>query len=142
MAIRVSVYVLSALAALVIVLTRLRLRRDEAAGRSKIPAWVVNVHTAFGALGLAGWVVYLVVGEDTKIGIDRDLLGILALGLLWVTALVGLLILLRWLPTRGRHASASTEDTWSTGPGLSILAHVGLACGVAVFTVAYMLQQV
>lgn len=142
MSIRLIVYVLSALAAVVVVLTRLRLRKEEAAGQARISRFVINVHTIAGTLGLAGWATYLAIGDKTNIGIDRDLLGILALGALWVTVLVGLLILLRWLPTHGRHASAKTEDTWSTGPGLSVLAHVGLLVGVVVFTVAYALQQV
>ena len=30
------------------------------------------------------------------------------------------------------------EDTWSEGPGLSILAHVGMLVGVSVFTYAYL----
>ena len=46
------------------------------------------------------------------------------------TAVAGLLILVRWLPSRGKHAAEAREDTWSEGPGLSILAHVGMLVGV------------
>ena len=49
----------------------------------------------------------------------------------------GLLILLRWLPSQGKHATGARDDTWSEGPGLSVLAHVGLLVGVLVFTWYY-----
>lgn len=123
------VYVLTFLAAVVVVLTRVRLARDTAAGRHQVGAGILNVHTFCGVLALVGWVVYL-VGES-------DLVGVVALAFWWFTALAGLLILLRWLPSRGRHATGVTDDSWSEGPGLSILGHVGMAVGVLVFTWYY-----
>ncbi len=138
----VIVYVLTALAALVVVLTRLRLRRDRlGAGRVEIARVPVAVHTAAGALALLVWRVVLVtegsVSESTS-----TLLGLLGLVLWWVVALAGLLILMRWLPTRGKHASGAVEDSWSSGPGLSILGHVGMVLGVVVFTYAYLVKAV
>ena len=123
------VYVLTALAAVVVVLTRLRLTKDAAAGRHQVGLGILNVHTFCGVLALVGWVVFL-VGED-------DLVGVVALAFWWLTTFAGLLILLRWLPSRGRHATGVRDDTWSEGPGLSILAHVGLLVGVLVFTWFY-----
>ena len=123
------VYVLTALAAVVVVLTRLRLTKETAAGRHQVGLGILNVHTAFGVLALVGWVVYLVGAND--------LVGIVALAFWWLTTLAGLLILLRWLPSRGRHATAARDDTWSEGPGLSVLAHVGMLVGVLVFTWFY-----
>jgi hypothetical protein len=133
----VIVYVLTALAALVIVLTRLRLGRDEGgAGRVHVPSGLLNLHTVSGVLALATWLVFLLAGgsfsEDTE-----GIVGIVALALWWVVAVAGLLILVRWLPSRGRHAADGREDTWSEGPGLSLLAHVGMLVGVCVFTWAY-----
>jgi hypothetical protein len=52
----------------------------------------------------------------------------------WVTTVAGLLILLRWLPARGRHAEGPAADSWGEGPGLSVLAHVGLLVGSLVWT--------
>ena len=49
---------------------------------------------------------------------------------------------MRWLPSRGKHAPTATEDTWSEGPGLSVLAHVGMLVGVCVFTWAYLTSAV
>ena len=91
------VYVLTALAAVVVVLTRLRLTKDAAAGRHQVGAGVLNVHTFCGVLALVGWIVYL-VGEN-------DLVGIVALAFWWLTTIAGLLILLRWLPSHGKHAT-------------------------------------
>ena len=123
------VYVLTALAAVVVVLTRLRLAKDTAAGRHQVGLGIVNVHTFVGVLALVGWVVYL-VGKN-------DLVGVVALAFWWLTAIAGLLILLRWLPSRGKHATDALDDTWSEGPGLSVLAHVGMFVGVLVFTWFY-----
>ena len=123
------VYVLTALAAVVVVLTRLRLTKGAAAGRHQVGLGILNVHTVCGVLALVGWGVYLVGAND--------LVGIVALTFWWLATLAGLLILLRWLPSRGKHATGARDDTWSEGPGLSVLAHVGLLVGVLVFTWYY-----
>ena len=123
------VYVLTFLAAVVVALTRIRLMKDSAAGRHQVGLGILNVHTFCGVLALVGWVVFL-VGES-------DLVGVVALAFWWLTALAGLLILLRWLPSRGKHATGARDDTWSEGPGLSILGHVGMIVGVLVFTWFY-----
>jgi hypothetical protein len=141
MSTEVIVYILTALAAVVVVLTRLRLAREEGgAGRFQISRGILLGHTVAGSLALVVWVAYLVAPEDSALG--GDVVGILAIGLWWVVALLGLLILLRWLPSKGRHATDAAEDTWSEGPGLSILAHVGMVVGVLVFTFAYLTSAV
>jgi hypothetical protein len=124
-----AVYVLTALAAVVVVLTRMRLAQGSAAGRHHVGLGILNVHTFCGTLALVGWVVYL-VGKS-------DLVGVVALAFWWLTALAGTLILMRWLPSRGRHSTDVRKDSWSTGPGLSVLAHVGMVVGVLVFTWFY-----
>ena len=120
--------VLTALAAVVVVLTRVRLARNggEAAGRLSIPMSLLNTHTAFGGAALAVWTAFLVI--------RMNLLGWAGLLLWWVTVVAGLLILLRWMPAKGRHASGPAADTWGEGPGLSILAHVGLLVGAVIWT--------
>jgi hypothetical protein len=137
----VIVYILTALAAVVIVLTRLRLGRgDRGAGRLQMGRGLVNLHTAAGVLALVLWVVFLVADEDSAAG--SEVVGIIALACWWVVVVAGLLILVRWLPSRGKHASDRQEDSWSDGPGLSILAHVGMLVGVSVFTWAYLTAAV
>lgn len=141
MSLELIVYILTALALVVVVLTRLRLSQDSGgAGQISIAHWLLNVHTIAGGLALAVWVAFLVAPEETVVG--GALVGIIALALWWVTVFAGLLILVRWMPSRGRHATQATEDTWSEGPGLSILAHVGMLVGVGVFTFAYLTAAV
>jgi hypothetical protein len=127
--------VLTALAAVVVVLTRVRLSGgEEAAGRLSIPANVLNMHTFAGVPALLLWVAFLVTGIGW--------LGALALLAWWVTVAAGLLILARWMPAKGRHASGPAADTWGEGPGLSVLAHVGLFVGVTVFTILFLLGSI
>jgi hypothetical protein len=137
----VIVYLLTALATVVIVLTWLRLGRGPGgAGRTHVGGTLVRVHAVAGVLALLVWVVFLLAGPETPIGSSTA--GIIALALWWVVALTGLLILVRWLPSRGRHASSATEDRWSSGPALSVLAHGGMLVGVCVFTWAYLTSTV
>lgn len=129
------VYVLTFLSAVVVVLTRVRLSQTEAAGQHQVGMGTVNAHSGFGVVALLLWVAFLVTGHD------MSLVGIVALFFYWLTVMAGLMILLRWMPTRGRHASDSADDSWSEGPGLSILAHVGMLVGVVVFTWFYATQS-
>lgn len=120
--------VLTVLAAVVVVLTRVRLSKNqgEAAGRLSIPKDLLNTHTGVGLLALAAWTVFLVT--------QNALIGWIGLALWWVVVVAGLLILARWVPAKGRHSSGPVVDTWGEGPGLSVLAHVGLLVGVIIFT--------
>jgi hypothetical protein len=118
--------VLTVLAAVVVVLTRVRLAKDDGAGRLSIPHGLLNTHTGAGVPAILLWGAFLVTGST--------LLGWLGLLLWWVTVIAGLLILARWMPAHGRHSSGPKADTWGEGPGLSVLAHVGLLVGVLVFT--------
>jgi uncharacterized membrane protein len=136
----VIVYILTALAAVVVVLTRLRLKGERGAGQLNLGRGLVTVHTTAGGLALGVWLLFLVADEETVMGGSAT--GIVALALWWVTVVAGLLILLRWLPSHGKHASSGTQDSWSDGPGLSILAHVGMLVGVCVFTYAYLTAAV
>ena len=142
MSTEIVVYVLTALAAVVIVLTRLRLGRGgEGAGRLDIAQGPVLVHSLAGVAALVLWVLFLVTDGRLSEG-TVSLIGIAAVLLWWIVALAGLLILVRWLPSRGKHAADATEDTWSEGPGLSLLGHLGMVVGVAVFTYAYLFDTV
>ncbi len=129
------VYALTALAVLDLALTRMRLSRDDAAGRAVVGGGLVDLHTGAGAGAVVVWLVFL-IGPDGSLP-DNSLVGLLALALWWVTALAGLLLLSRWLPTRGKRAADSRGDSWAEGPGLSALAHLGMLAGVLFFTWAY-----
>lgn len=126
--------VLTVLAAVVVVLTRVRLASDEGgAGRISIPQSLLNTHTFAGVPALLLWAGFLFTGIE--------ILGWLGLLFWWVTVVAGLLILARWMPAKGRHASGPAADTWGEGPGLSILAHVGLLVGVVIFTAFLVLDK-
>jgi hypothetical protein len=141
MSTEILVYILTPLAAVVVVLTRLRLAGgDAAAGQVQISSRLLLLHTVAGAAALILWVLFLAFPEDSFLG--GSVVGIVALGFFWVTAIVGMLILMRWLPTRGRHAGDRATDGWGSGPGLSVLAHVGMLVGVVVFTFAYLTSAV
>lgn len=141
MSVALVVYVLTFLAGVVVALTRLRLGGEhQGARRVDVGRGWLNIHTASGALALVVWIVFLAFPEDSPLG--DPLVGIIALGLWYVVALSGLSFLVRWLPSKGRHAVAASEDEWSEGPGLSLLAHLGMVVGVGVFTWAYLTQAV
>jgi hypothetical protein len=136
----VIIYVLTALAAVVVVLTRLRMRGGQGAGRFHVGNRLLDVHTVAGTLALVFWTVFLAAPEDSPAG--SSTVGIIGLGLFWIVTLAGLMILVRWLPSHGKHASDAVQDSWSEGPGLSVLAHVGMLVGVIVFTFAYLTSAV
>jgi len=136
----VVIYVLTALAAVVVVLTRVRMRHGQGAGRFHVGNRLLDVHTVTGVLALVTWTIFLIAPEDSPVG--GSSFGIIGLGLFWIVTVTGLMILVRWLPSHGKHASEAVQDTWSEGPGLSVLAHVGMLVGVIVFTVAYLTNAV
>ena len=126
---------LTALAAVVILLTRMRLSANaRQSGHAQISATILNAHTVLGVTALAVWVYYLTSPSDG--------LGLVALVLWWLEVIAGILILLRWIPGGGRHAAPSVDDSWATGPSLSILGHVGMLLGVAFFTFCVLADKV
>jgi len=129
-------WVLTALAAVVVVLTRVRLSREDgsAAGRISIPHGILTTHTVAGVIALVLWVAFLLYTDRHPMPYS------LVAGMAF--SLAGLLVLARWLPAKGRHSSGPAADTWGEGPGLSVLAHVGLLVGVAIFTAFTLLGKV
>jgi hypothetical protein len=121
-------WMLTALGAVVVLLTRMRLSAEHQAGHAQIPMSVLNAHTVMGVAALVVWVYYL--NQDSP----SDLLGLGTLTAWWIEAIIGVLILARWLPAAGKHAADAVDDNWAQGPSLSILGHVGMVLGVAFFT--------
>ena len=128
--------ILLALAVVLVVLTRLRLAKDDepGAGRLDIPLTLVNAHTVLGGLGIVMFGSYLFFGLDWVVGF----LGLL---LWWATTVVGLLILLRWLPAKGKHASEGAQDEWTEGPWLSMVGHLGALVGAIVWTAYFAMDK-
>jgi hypothetical protein len=123
------------LAIVLVVLTRLRfVRNDEVSGRFDIPLTLVNTHTIAGGLALVVWGFYLFFDVDW-------VAGFLGLLLWWVTTVVGLLILMRWLPAKGKHAAEGAQDEWTEGPWLSMLGHIGALVGAIVWSAFFVLGK-
>ncbi|GAA3511742.1 hypothetical protein GCM10022234_02920 [Aeromicrobium panaciterrae] len=130
-----ALWMLTALAAVVILLTRMRLSANRRqTGHAQIPGTILAAHTVLGVAALAVWVYYLTS--------PRDVVGMVSLVLWWLEVAAGILILLRWLPGSGRHASPSVDDSWAQGPALSILGHVGMLLGVAFFTYCVLADKI
>ena len=119
-------WMLTALAAVVVLLTRMRLSAEHQAGHAQIPMSVLNAHTVMGIVAIGVWIYYL--------NSPSDMVGLGALAAWWIEAIIGVLILMRWLPGAGKHAAEATDDSWAQGPSLSILGHMGMVLGVAFFT--------
>ncbi|TWD80123.1 hypothetical protein FB561_1195 [Kribbella amoyensis] len=126
---------LTALGAVVVLLTRVRLGAATAAaagettrtsGVAGYSGALVRVHTTVGVLTLIVWVVALVT--------TQELIAYGALAGWWLLAAVGLLLLARWLPSGGRHSEGKVADAWGSGAGLSLLGHLGMVIGVCYFT--------
>lgn len=139
----VLIWTLTGVATLIVLLTRIRVRNEARRGAYRIGAGVLAWHTGLGLLALVAWSLFLGLGANAPLG-DAEM-GIIGLALWWLTAVVGLLILARWLPSGGRHSESSTAGGfrgWLAGPGLSLIGHLGLVVVVSVFTWAYVSSAV
>ncbi|TCO41533.1 hypothetical protein EV646_11574 [Kribbella antiqua] len=123
---------LTALGAVVVLLTRVRLGGTVVDGTVRssgvfgYSASLLRIHTTVGVLTLVSWIVALVTG--------RREIAFLVLAGWWLLAIVGLLLLARWLPSGGKHSEDAKGDAWGSGAGLSVLGHVGMVLGVCYFT--------
>ncbi|MPZ97062.1 MAG: hypothetical protein GEU96_19665 [Propionibacteriales bacterium] len=128
-------WLLTALAAVEVFLTRLRLgkKSEFTSGRTAVSTTLLTMHTSCGVIALALWIPGVATNHET-----------LALGGLaawWLVTIAGLLLLTRWLPSHGRHSVGKVTDEWSEGPGLSLLAHLGMLCGALYFTFVVMTER-
>jgi cobalamin synthase len=133
-------YVLTALGALTVVLTRFRLRNTHS-------GWPLTVHTCAGGVAVVLWLAFLVFDDGSFLGEGRrNALGVVALAFWWAMTVAALMLLVRWLPSRrrGKRAADTVDaaDSWTGTPWLSVLAHVGTLVGVAWLTWAYAFSMV
>ncbi|KAA1429327.1 hypothetical protein [Nocardioides antri] len=133
---RYAVCLLVAHGALVVLLTRMRLGGAAGAGRLDVGTGLLTCHTTTGTVAVVCWATILL--SEAAAEPTGGPLTFVALAAWWAVASLGVLILLRWLPARGRHASPATADAWSSGPLLSVVAHgsVLLDAGVLTWLVA------
>ncbi|GGW13595.1 hypothetical protein GCM10018980_16660 [Streptomyces capoamus] len=81
--------------------------RQQQSGTSRLPAPVVFGHFALAAIGLVVWIIYVVA--------DKRALAWTAFGLLLPVALLGFVMLARWLPVYRDRATAGAPAT-AAGP--------------------------
>jgi hypothetical protein len=130
---------LTALGAVVVLLTRVRLggrgtgETGRASGVAAYSSALLRAHTLVGTAALGLWILALVT--------TRQEIAFVALLAWWLLSIVGLLLLARWLPSGGRHAEDKATDAWGEGAGLSILGHLGMVIGVAYFTFIVFTQR-
>jgi hypothetical protein len=127
-------WMLTALAAVMVLLTRIRLASQDhrPAGRMDFSRTVLNMHTTTGVLALVLWIPGIVL--------DIEPLVLAGLAAWWLVTLAGLLLLARWLPAHGKHAGEAVTDEWTEGPWLSMLAHLGMLGGALFFTWMVLVQ--
>lgn len=130
-----TVYVLTVFTTLVVLVTWRRLGSGRDRRGHGVSSLVLGAHTWGGLVGAVLWGVFLALPYDGAVW--HSLLGLAGLGLWWATSWFGLLLLGRWLPSRGRH-SDERDAGWFVGLGLSLLGHLGLAASAVVFTWAYL----
>ena len=122
-------YVLTAGCVLVVVVTRRVLG-------GLVPRLLLGLHTGLGAVGAALWLLFLVLPGE------HALVGVLGLGCWWVVSIVGLLLLSRWMPSRGTRGKRAAPQARVGAPWLSILGHVGVFVAAMWFTYAYVTSRV
>jgi len=136
----VLVYAVTIIAGLIVLLTRLRWRQEKVAGKATVSSRWALWHTVCGILGFVIWMIFLIAPGDSLLG--GAAMGIFGLGFWWLVVIFGLVMLTRWLPSRGRHAGDGAQDGWSGGPWLSLSAHGGMVIIAIVMTWAYLMQKV
>ncbi|MBC2866879.1 hypothetical protein [Streptomyces mexicanus] len=82
--------------------------RQQQTGTSRLPAPAVFGHFALAAIGLVVWIIYVVA--------DKDALAWTSFGLLLPVALLGFVMLARWIPVYRDRATAGAASA-ATGPG-------------------------
>ncbi|MFF4015008.1 hypothetical protein [Streptomyces sp. NPDC001843] len=83
--------------------------RQQQSGTSRLPAPVVFGHFALAAIGLVVWIIYVVA--------DVSALAWTAFGLLLPVALLGFVMLARWIPVHRGHATTGTAPAAPTTGG-------------------------
>lgn len=135
MPIELVVYVLTGVAALGVAWTSSLGASYRGVSMARGPR---RLHLVAGLIALIGWVGFLVTTPDTFS--QHELLGVVALFVWWLMVGAGLLLLVQYLPSRGRHAGSRATKKTSPIPG--VLVHLGMAACVGFFTYAYMVSAV
>ncbi|MFF7356079.1 MULTISPECIES: hypothetical protein [Streptomyces] len=99
--------------------------RQRTPGVTRLPLWLVLGHVALAVAGLAAWTAYVVGGVRSSAWA--------ACAVVLIVAAFGFMMLLRWLPSSGRHShgGATAERHF---PLTAVVAH-GTTAGATVLLV-------
>ncbi|MGW1811350.1 hypothetical protein [Streptomyces sp. NPDC002078] len=99
--------------------------RQRTPGVTRLPLWLVLGHVALAVTGLAAWTAYVVGGVRSSAWA--------ACAVVLIVATFGFMMLLRWLPSSGRHShgDATAERHF---PLTAVVAH-GTTAGATVLLV-------
>ncbi|MFF9409452.1 hypothetical protein ACF1B0_28620 [Streptomyces anandii] len=99
--------------------------RQHTPGVTRLPLWLVVGHVALAVAGLLAWTVYLLGGLRSSAWA--------ACAVVLVVAAFGFMMLLRWLPSSGRHSQAGGTAERHF-PLTAVVAH-GTSAGATVLLV-------
>ncbi|MEU2711545.1 hypothetical protein [Streptomyces sp. NPDC007205] len=88
--------------------------QQQQSGTSRLPAPVVFGHFALAAIGLVVWIIYVVA--------DKSALAWTSFGLLLPVALLGFVMLARWIPVYRDRATAGTAPAAGMAPAAATAA--------------------
>lgn len=131
-------YVVTALLVLVVVATRMQLRRPGRSGHTHTGEFWIGLHTGAGVLAALLWLVFLIRPEDSALG--SSLTGVIGLFFWWLTGIAGLGLMLRWKRSRGRRA-VRTEHPRAAAV-VSVATHVLAFAGIVFLTWCYLISVV
>ncbi|AOR36450.1 hypothetical protein BFF78_40145 [Streptomyces fodineus] len=99
--------------------------RQRTPGVTRLPLWLVLGHVALAVAGLATWTAYVVAGVRSSAWA--------ACAVVLIVAAFGFMMLLRWMPSSGRHShgGATAERHF---PLTAVVAH-GMTAGATVHLV-------
>jgi hypothetical protein len=104
--------------------------RQRNPGVTRLPLWLVLGHVALAVCGLAAWGVFLIGDARSSAWA--------ACAVVLVVAALGFTMLLRWLPSRGRHSQPGTAERHF--PLAAVVAH-GMSAGATVLLVAVVVTR-
>ncbi|WP_251091765.1 hypothetical protein [Streptomyces sp. Caat 7-52] len=107
--------------------------RQRTPGVTRLPLWLVVGHVALAVAGLAAWSAYLLGGVRSSAWA--------ACAVVLIVAAFGFMMLLRWLPSSGRHAhGAATAERHF--PLAAVVAHGTSAGATVLLVLLVVLRQV
>lgn len=100
--------------------------RQRTPGVTRLPLWLVLGHVALAVCGLAAWTAYVLGGVRSSAWA--------ACAVVLIVAAFGFMMLLRWLPSSGRHSHAGGATAERHFPLTAVVAH-GASAGATVLLV-------